>query len=242
MNEINLIFNNRNMNDLFFVKAVRGRGIVGYEVEETEKNRADGSFYRYKKRPPRILEVDITIYGNSPNHLREKIDEINGILKTKEEVPIAFTDEPDITYYGTLSETSQDDETVSISNETLTFYCSNPDKIGLEGQVIETSQQIDVIVEGTARTPPIITAIVQETTSQIKFEIRNKILILHYNFKENDVIKIDCIKEKVYINGSLQMTTIDLLYADFFHLDTGLNTITIDPIMRLDISYNERWL
>lgn len=242
MNEIQLIFNNRNMNDLIFIRAVRGRGIVGYEIEETEKNQADGAFLRYKKRPPRRLEVDVTVLSDSPEELRDNIDKINGILKTSKEVPIRFTDEPNITYYGTLSEATQSEEIVSLSNETITLYCSDPDKIGEERQTVQTEKEIQITNNGTAKTPPYIKAVLQEDASQIDFTLNDEMIRLHYDFTSNDIVEIDFDKEKVYINGSEQMTTIDLFYANFFKLDTGSNTLTTEPLMQLDIKHNERWL
>lgn len=239
MKEIELIFNNRNMADLFLVRDIRGRGIVNYEVQDTEKTQADGSYYRYKKRPPRVLEVDVTIYGNSPEDLRENIDRLNGIFKTTNELPIIFTDEPDRIYYGTPSSASQDEEIVSISNETISFYCSDPDKIGEEKH--EISNRINV--ECSSEVKPFITAVVTESSDYVEFVHNGEDTFrLHYDFNVNDTVKIDCEKEKVYINDALQMVTIDLLYADFFQLIPGYNEIATYPDMNLDIKYEERWL
>ncbi|PDY50313.1 phage tail protein, partial [Bacillus cereus] len=46
------------------------------------------------------LEVEVTLKGASSFDLRKRLNELNSILDTEEEVPIVFADEPEMTYYG----------------------------------------------------------------------------------------------------------------------------------------------
>lgn len=107
---------------------------------------------------------------------------------------------------------------------------------------IEMSQTNEVNVKGTAKTEPFVTAVIKDEIPYLQLKCRDEILRIHYDFKKNDVVKIDFEKEKVFINDELNMKTIDLLYADFFKLEPGINEIRTVPMMQLDIKYVERWI
>lgn len=107
---------------------------------------------------------------------------------------------------------------------------------------IEMAQTNEVTVKGTADTAPYITAVIKNEIPYMQLSCRNEILRLHYDFKKNDIVKIDFKKRKVFINNHLQMETVDLRYADFFKLKPGLNEIKTVPTMQLEVTYTERWL
>jgi len=107
---------------------------------------------------------------------------------------------------------------------------------------LEMAQTNEVDVKGTEETAPFITAVIKDEIPYMQLSCRDEILRIHYDFKKNDVVKIDFEKEKVFINGELQMKTVDLLYADFFMLKPGLNIIKTVPTMQLEVKYTERWL
>ncbi|WP_077296210.1 phage distal tail protein [Virgibacillus pantothenticus] len=107
---------------------------------------------------------------------------------------------------------------------------------------IEMAQTNEVTVKGTAETAPFITAVIKDEIPYMQLSCRDEILRIHYNFKKNDVVKVDFDKRKVFINGRLQMKTVDLLYADFFMLQPGYNEIKTVPTMQLEVEYTERWL
>jgi len=104
------------------------------------------------------------------------------------------------------------------------------------------SQTNEVEIKGNAKTPVHITAVVDTEIPYVEFAHKDESLMLHYDFKPNDVIEVDFEKEKVYINGKLQQSTIDLVKADFFELGHGINEIKTVPAMQLDVKYRERWL
>lgn len=107
---------------------------------------------------------------------------------------------------------------------------------------IELSQASEIVIDGNATTPIYLTAVIEVDIPYIEFQFKDQSLRLHYDFEKGDVVKVDFEKRKVFINGKLQMTTIDLLKADFFRLDQGVNEIRTIPSMTLDVKYNERWL
>ena len=107
---------------------------------------------------------------------------------------------------------------------------------------IEVSQTNEVDVKGTVDTAPFITAVIKNEIPYIQLSCREEGLRIHYDFKNNDVVKIDFNKKKVFINDRLQMHTIDLVHADFFKLKPGMNEIKTVPAMQLEVVYTERWL
>ncbi|WP_200411286.1 phage distal tail protein [Virgibacillus salexigens] len=107
---------------------------------------------------------------------------------------------------------------------------------------IEIAQTNEVKVKGTAETAPMITAVIKDEIPYMQLSCKEKVLRLHYDFKKNDVVIVDFAKEKVYINGELQMKAVDLLYADFFRLQPEKNEIKTVPTMQLEVEYKERWL
>ena len=111
----------------------------------------------------------------------------------------------------------------------------------MEKRWIELSQASEIYIDGNATTPVFITAVIEENIPYVEFQFKDQSLRLHYDFEIGDVVKVDFEKRKVFINGELSMTTIDLERADFFRLDMGENEITTIPAMTLDVKYNERW-
>lgn len=139
-----------------------------------------------------------------------------------------------------LQEGDYDIENITCADGVFDFSLSMLDPF-IYGQT-QTRRSNKINVNGTAKTAPFITAVIKEAAPYIQLSCRDKTLKLHYNFKKNDVVKIDFEKRKVFINGQLQMKTVDLLYADFFNLQPGKNIISTVPSMQLEVQYTERWL
>lgn len=204
-------FNNIDLSERFTITAVRGRGIVQYEINSTSIPRRKGSRYRNKRRPSRTLEVDIVVLGNSPEDLRKNIDQINTVLAVDEEKGITFPDEPNMTYYGMPEQSTENNEIVSTNETTLVFVCHDPDKIGR----LRTETQSEINVLCNAPVMPYITATIPEAVSYITFELGNKILTMHAELNIDDVVEINVEKEVVYINGNQRNETIDIEESDF---------------------------
>lgn len=136
----NMIYNGVDLSDVFtgpsdayfIVNEVRGRGVLSEELELLEMPGHNGTLIMSKKTPERVLEVDITLKGESFADLRKRIERLDRILRTDETVPIVFADEPDRTYMGTLGEVSDRIEQSRIYQATLTIVCPRPYKYGGE--------------------------------------------------------------------------------------------------------------
>ncbi|WP_208585759.1 distal tail protein Dit [Gracilibacillus suaedae] len=226
----------------FIVTAIRGRGPVNQEINATEIANKKGSLYRGATRPPRILEVDGTLSASSPEALRTEIERMNGLLYSEKEREIYFTDDPVKKYYGINEQTSESEEEVSNKPITLVFYCSDPDKYGAN----KTNQTgTTITLNSTAKTPPIITATIQESTNSLSVvhQETGEEIVINYNLVAGNVVEIDCENNKVSIDGELQMNAIDLMKADFPSLVAGENNFTLTPASTtLSTDYIERWL
>src|SRR5690625_536785 len=150
--------------DYFMINDVAGRGVNGKEIELITVSNNDGAYVEGGRKPPRYLDVTITVKSPSFSDLRRKIDELNDILNTSEDVPIVFDDETDMTYYGRLDSVNNLTEEHKIYQAVLTFLCSDPYKYGPE--VAKDLGDIDTVNnEGTAPADPIFELTAKEKTT-----------------------------------------------------------------------------
>lgn len=150
--------------DYFMVNDVAGRGVNGKEIELITVSNNDGAYVEGGRKPPRYLDVTITVKSPSFSDLRRKIDELNDILNTREDAPIVFDDEVDMTYYGRLDSVNNLTEEHKIYQAVLTFLCSDPYKYGPE--VAKDLGDIDTVNnEGTAPADPIFELTAKEKTT-----------------------------------------------------------------------------
>ncbi|MFJ5716527.1 distal tail protein Dit [Neobacillus sp. NPDC093127] len=168
----NMIFNgvdlaeyfNENGKSYFVVNDVRGRGIMSSELDLIKTPGMPGGHLSDETIPERILEVDISLKGNSYPDLRKKVDALSAILKKKDVAPIVFADETDKTYYGKLGNVSDRLEKSCIYQTTLFFVCPDPCKYGAE-KYIEFTDITNLDVEGSEETYPNIKVEVAKDTT-----------------------------------------------------------------------------
>ncbi len=120
----------------FIVNNVDGRGVLGKEVVTVRTPKMDGAYESLKYTPTRTLSVSISMKGESFADLRKKIDRLSSILVTKKPAPIKFSDESDVTYYGSLSEVEHKLEVSCIYQAVFNFLCSDPYKYGQSHKTI----------------------------------------------------------------------------------------------------------
>lgn len=148
----------------FVVNEVRGRGVQADELTLIDVPGMDGAYIDDGKLPPRPLEVDITLKGESFTDLRKKIEDLNALLKTDNILEVTFADEPDRIYHGRLSAVTHKIEKQCVYQATLAFLCPDPYKYGPEKEVtFESSASFDV--EGTVETEPVIEVELKDKTT-----------------------------------------------------------------------------
>lgn len=154
------------MSDYMRIIDVRGRGITEQELTTVRVIGSDEDYVTYRTKPPRYLEIDYEIRAKNKEELRKKIDEVSAIIETTEKVPIIFSDEPDMTYYGEYAGVEENVEYhhVGIHRGTI-FILRDKYKYGAEKVIEPESDTFIVENEGTAETEPIITMnVLQDTT------------------------------------------------------------------------------
>lgn len=231
---------------IFNVKEITGRGPLSREINRRVIPGRKGSIRTSKRKKERKLGITFTLKGDSLANLREKTDELSSILNTEDDVPITFSDEPDITYFGIYGEDPDWKEVLYRGEGTIYFICSDPDKIGSEKTYDISNDTVTVVNNGSAETKPVIKARFSVSVSDfiITHSESGKSVRVIRNFAVNDVLEVDFPKEKIILNGIVSMPSLDVSLSDFFDLKPGNNTLTITPagVATTEITFKERWL
>ncbi|MFS0749521.1 distal tail protein Dit [Oceanobacillus sp. 1P07AA] len=127
-----MIFNGVDLSPYFKIKSITGRGFTNNQLLITEISGADGAYVHGSKRQPRTLSINGDIIAHDEESLRLTVDYLNGVLNVARDVPIIFSDEPDITYYGRPSASEEGEEKFFKADGTLTIFCGDPNKYGKE--------------------------------------------------------------------------------------------------------------
>lgn len=137
MGEIRLItFNGFNLSDYLSIKSIDRGGIIPPREIETESiPQKIGAYKKNVKTGVRIIKAEVKITGDATLSLREKLEVIGDILRTDEDVPIIFNDEPDRTYYGMLQGETNISEVLEFGKGEISFICVDPYKYGVEEAV-----------------------------------------------------------------------------------------------------------
>ncbi|MBO0962026.1 phage tail family protein, partial [Neobacillus sp. MM2021_6] len=169
----NMIFNGIDLSQrfksekgYFIVNDVRGRGITSDDIQLLKMPGMPGAFVSEESIPERILEVDISLKGETFEDLRKKIEELSSILHSGIS-PIIFADEIDREYYGKLGKVEDRNEKSCLYQATLYFTCPDPYKYGAEKTADTLNGMATIINNGTVETPPIFTLNVIKPTTYI---------------------------------------------------------------------------
>lgn len=150
-------FNGIDMSPYFSINNIVGRGISPSELSLVDVPGMDGAYVSSKRRPVRVIDMDITVRVGSGETLRKRIDEINEIFSVSEPAPIVFDDEPDMTYYGIPEATVDSLEFEGTYQGSISIVCPDPYKYGQEWGAHFENDGISFSRRGTAESRPIIT-------------------------------------------------------------------------------------
>src|SRR5690625_445559 len=189
-------------NDYFIVNDVQGRGVNENELDTIIAPGMDGVYTSNSRGLPRHLDVLITIKGTSFGHLRKKIDRLSEILSSEKDVPIAFDDEPNIIYYGRLSEVRPVTEKSKIYQTVLTFLCSDPYKYGPERTLSFPTDHVVIENNGTAEADPIFELTAKKKTTFAMISNADEEYNLIGEPADDDVQVVDSRTSILYENGS----------------------------------------
>lgn len=196
-------FNGVDLTDYLRINQIKGRGMVGRDIEVRDYSRSDGARILTKRRPPRTLEIEATIISEGTEALRSDIEEINGILAVSEPVPIIFPDEPLRTYYGIPELSEESTEFTYFHKGSLSILCPDPDRFGMERNLDVGTTGANQTIRGqkdvtwTSRTV--------FTVPQSTFTLtgsRGLSLMLNFDFIAGDVLVMEYATRKVTLNGN----------------------------------------
>src|SRR5690625_2761172 len=235
-------FNRIDLNGIFRITDIEGRGPFMQEILRQSIAGRDGSYRIERRIPERPLNVEGRILAKSKEDLRDKINYLNTILYTNDAVPIIFSDEPDVTYYGEYAGDPEWEERFVGGRGTLPFICYDPFKYSREKTVELNDKKIEI--DSTEGAQPIFDVKFKESVDSFKITHKEtgKYLKVIFDFKRNDELVLDATTRKVEINEKVQMPTLSL-DSEWFDLASGDNNFDItDGVANVTLIYRKKWL
>src|SRR5690625_2742244 len=194
-------FNRIDLNEIFRNTDIEGRGPFMQEILRQSIAGRDGSYRIERRIPERPLNVEGRILAKSKEDLREKVNYLNRILYTNDAVPIVFSDEPDVTYYGEYAGGAGWEERFVRGRGTLPFICYDPYKYSPETR---TQLNENIEIESPAGVIPIFN--IEFTANTHKIRIRHTQTTQHvtvkYDFGIGDKLTLNAVNRRVQINRS----------------------------------------
>jgi predicted phage tail component-like protein len=140
---------------------VSGREVIDTELLTDEVGVRDGTRYRRKRYPERIITVGYQLIAKDVLSFRAAYNKLNAILDT-DEAKLIFADEPDKYFIGTKEGTDDVPTGVNAVKSELTFHCADPFKYSVkEKEVIPTMDEDTTFVvdyRGTHKCFPVLEA------------------------------------------------------------------------------------
>src|SRR5690625_766666 len=190
------------MSEYFIVNDIRGRSLKSRSLNLITVPGMVGAHLQDIIDPPRTLEVDITVKGIDEKDLRSKIDEINSIIISKNPVPLSFSDEEDLTYYGITEGVEQSLELDRIHQTTLYIVCPDPYKYKPSRTLHFPSGIVSVPNNGQAETEPIFELNVKEKSTYAMVTNGRDEYNLIGTPADDDIQQVDYRTSALYENGS----------------------------------------
>src|SRR5690625_1607715 len=234
-------FNGIDLNEIFRITDIEGRGPFMQEILRQSISGRDGSYRIERRIPKRLLNVKDRILAKSKVDLRDKINYLNTILYTNDAVAIVFSDEPNFTYYGEYAGSAGWEERFVRGRGTLPFICYDPYKYSPETR---TQLNESIEIDSPAGTLPVFNIEFTENTNEfsIRHKQKRRHLKLKYDFVIGDKLTLNAVNRRVQINGITRMQTLTWDSA-WFELVNGNNVFEItENVGNVELRYRERWL
>lgn len=202
-------------------------------------NRAGALAVQRNEWGVRNIEVDITIMGDNFVDLRQKVRNLAGFLVYSVDVPLIFSDEPNLQYNARFNQSATSlDEIAETGAGKLIFSCFDPLAYSTTEQthLLDTTEAGNATFSytahnaGTAPCYPRLRAIPSADCTFIKFTnvTTGKSITYNATWKAWDSLIIDCKNNLVYREADnisfLENITLD---SEFFPLVAGDNKIVV---------------
>lgn len=140
---------------------VSGREVIDTELLTDEVGVRDGTRYRRKRYPERVITVGYQLLAKDDVSFRAAYNKLNAILDA-EEAKLIFADEPDKYFIGTKEGMDDVPAGVNAVKSELTFYCADPFKYSVEEKEVNPTMDENttfvVDYRGTYKCFPVLEA------------------------------------------------------------------------------------
>ena len=253
-------YNGNDLSDILRIHKVEGRGPFLQEITRKSISGRDGSLRTKRRLPERILNVHFKFLVSGLEGMRERIDELNRRLYTDNAVPIIFSDEPDVTYFGEYAGEPDWEEKIVQGQGAIPFVCYDPYKYGDEvtNKITVPGDPDATIVTlfagqasgaeyniSSVSTQPIFDVTFSDSAKEYSIKHRESVreLKVIYDFRRGDKLTLDATLRRVKINNEVKMPTLTMSSA-WFDLRSGNNNFEVSPEGNAEtkVTYRPRWL
>lgn len=129
MHELKLNYNGHVLDDMipgFFTANVEGRGLYTPSLSTFTVPGREGDLIKEQSLPGRDLIVHFVVKAGSAKENLDCQRTLNVLLKTEEDVPVVFTDRPDETWLGRVSDYKAPEYDAWQGQGSITIHCSTP--------------------------------------------------------------------------------------------------------------------
>ena len=215
---------------------VEGRGLLAKEINSINIPGRDGDYILESKYPPREIKVYYYITADSHPEWLERMQKLNQVLQTNEDVEFYFQDE-NCKRYGRVIKTMDPPYDSHRGIGYFIIYCQDPWAYksikSFNGEII-TSNQYPVKIEEISFT-------VSNSTNLVKIinSTTGKKIILSGDFKSGDKVRITF--DEIKVNERNRMNWLDPMVSDYhsFELYSG-DKLIVNNAKELVVNYREK--
>lgn len=205
----------------------------------------DGSLLFASGHGNRVISINCTIKGNSPEDLQAKARDAAAWLHTKDYAILSFDDETGLYYKAKVaSQIDFENITKTLGTFDINFNCE-PFAYGGEESKIFVGDSATVNNQGSAEAQPRFMATFLSTAGEWKVTNQDGYYIrIAHDFVAGDTLEVNCRTGAIFINGARAMDKLDWQNSRFFNLRRYENTLTVTPTSRCNttVYWTSRWL
>lgn len=189
------------------------------------------------------IDLECTILADSASDLKSKTRKMAGVLNPRKGVrPIVFDDEPDVQYFGRISNQIPLDQLGAMGTFTLQLTCPDPFTYSVELHSVTVSSESIVNHIGSHEAAPTLTVTHGGGAGTISNSRPDGQIdeMVFQEAAEAGTYVIDCKHKTITQNGN---PAYNFVKGRFFDLPDGDNTFNISGgVTSVKIEYHDTWL
>ena len=226
---------------------VGGRELLSDELKKQSADGMDGAIITGHTTPARELIVQYKLEAGSDAECRFNFDKLNYLLQKngKNDVPIMFSDEPEVVYYGRFERADSVPYNSNNVVGTFTLYCQRPHKYKAQATMSGTGSITAGDFSYYALKPDEIALTLSANATKITIDntTTGRHIILNGTYTAGQVLIIKIPENEITLNRQNIMKNLDYVESDFheFLLSVG-DVITCTPSSPMSIKVRGRLL